>query len=141
MGKKWTAAQKAKLSAEMKGKRRPHRGHPESAATRAKISAALKARDAARKRETAAERAKAKAERAAVRLKAKAARVALKAARKTAKAHRIRVLRDGRRAPLTAAQRQNRAELGYRPKRRVGSRIGNSSPRSRRIKRIRHHMK
>ncbi len=37
-----SAATRAKISAALRGKHHPHKGHPMSAATRAKISAALK---------------------------------------------------------------------------------------------------
>lgn len=58
-GHRMTAAQKAKISKALKGKKHPHRGHAATAATRAKISAALK------KRRAAAPRSASKAPRAA----------------------------------------------------------------------------
>jgi len=47
-GHRMSAAQKAKISKALKGKKHPHKGHSPTAATRAKIGAALRKRDAAR---------------------------------------------------------------------------------------------
>jgi hypothetical protein len=92
-----SAAARAKLSREMKGRRHPHKGHRMSAATREKISRALKGKHHKKRRhhhkghkESAATRAKIAAKLradAARRRKARTAKDALKRRRKVHVSH------------------------------------------------------
>jgi hypothetical protein len=87
--KPMSAATKAKLSRAMKGKKHPHKGHPMSAAARAKLSAALKGKHHKGHAESASTRAKIAAKLrldAARRSKTRASKAIAKARARVAKA-------------------------------------------------------